>query len=354
MSVMSVIIRTTEACNLACKYCYVTQSTSTSVVPLSFIEKLLIGLAQEGYRVVNLYWHGGEPLLADLSFYQEAVHISTEISRSYSITVNHRMQSNATLITQEWIDFFKANGFKVGTSLDGIQGVNDNNRVLHNGTGSFERAIRGIRLMQDNGMDTSILSVLTRAHLSSLDEHYAFVKELDVRTFKVNPCIVNKVEGAELQVQPREWGLAMCHLFDIWFDDKTPPRNREFLSLVQSFFSGRHSLCTNCKTCFVNFLSLVPSGEMYPCAKLINDDPLFALGNIGEGIPAVLGRYSQLQRRYDDLGCNGCKWQEICYGGCTAYAYWANGDINTRDYLCEGYKLLYQHAYNRVQKALGH
>lgn len=352
MKIVSVIVRTTEACNLGCSYCYVNKSTSNKVIPVAFIEKLVQGLVDADFRVINIYWHGGEPLLAGRDFYYEAVQICKSISEKSDVTISNRMQSNATLIDQEWIDFFRENDFRVGTSLDGISAVNDKNRLQNGGQSSFQKAVRGIKLMQSNGLDTSMLAVLTREHMNSLDEHYAFVKEMGVRTFKVNPCIVNKVEETHLQVQPVEWGQAMCHLFDLWFDDPMPPRNREFSSLIKSFFVGRHSLCTNCKTCFKNFLSIVPSGEMYPCAKLINDDPIFALGNVNDGIERVLLKYSHLERKYDELGCNSCKWEKICYGGCTAYAYWSNKDINTKDYLCEGYKLLYQHVYDRVEKAI--
>jgi uncharacterized protein len=329
----------------------VDRSVKNKVIPVSHIEKLLHGLAESGYQTINLYWHGGEPLLAGLSFYENAVEICTSVQSKYGVKINHKMQSNATLINDKWIDFFLKNNFKVGTSLDGMPEENDH-RIKVNGASSHEDAVRGILLMKSRGMDSSMLSVLTRAHLHNLDEHYKFVKEIGVRSFKVNPCIVNKVEEKHLQVQPVEWGKSMCNLFDIWFDDPTPPRNREFESIIRSFFVGRHTLCSHCKTCFKNFLSIVPSGDIYPCAKLINDDPMFFMGNINDGIKSILEKYSRLSRDYDDLGCNECKWKPICNGGCTAYAYFANGNINTRDYLCEGYKILYQHIYDKIEGTL--
>lgn len=354
MTVMSLIIRTTLACNLGCRYCYVDRTRNNTIIPLDFINELFEGLAKSGYDVLNIYWHGGEPLLASRNFYRQAIEIGAKVSRENKIKIDHKMQTNATLIDQDWINFFLENDFKVGTSLDGLPEINDANRINLGGRSSFDDAVRGINLMKQNGMNTSMLSVLTREHLTHLDEHYEFVKKLGVDTFKVNPCIVNKVEEAHLQVLPIEWGEAMCHLFDLWYDDPHPPYNREFQSMVKAFFLGRHSLCLHCRTCFVNFLSISPNGDMFPCAKLINNDTQFHLGNITQGVKAILERYKSLNRDYDHIEeCNSCKWKAICNSGCTAYAYWENGDINTPDYLCEGYKILYEHAYERVQQTLG-
>jgi uncharacterized protein len=347
---MSVIIRTTEKCNFGCKYCYVKPSSDDRLFPLHLFEKLVEGLAEEGYGRVLLYWHGGEPLLAGLDYYRTAVQIEKGVVEKYdNVTIENKIQTNGSLVTQEWVDFFGENEFGVGLSLDGEQTMNDRNRVYRNGQSTFSDVMRGLALMQEAGFKTNILSVLTRNHIDRLDSHYAFVKDLKLKTFKVNPCVVNKCENSELQVHPQEWGQAMMHLFDLWFFDENPPHNREFEFLIQSLFMGWHMFCTNNKTCFKNFMSVVPSGEMFPCAKLIDDSGRFGLGNIASGISSVMHNHKKLSRNYDGLGCDKCKWERLCYGGCTGYAYWAHGDINTRDYLCEGYKMLFQHVYDRVR-----
>jgi len=262
------------------------------------------------------------------------------------------MQTNGTLLTSDWIEFFRANEFRVGLSLDGDRVVNDRNRVFRGGKSSYDASMQALELMKASGLDTSMLSVLTREHVQRMNEYYAFVKQTGVRTFKVNPCLINKLERPELQVQPDEWGRAMIHLFDLWFHDDRPPFNREFYNIIKSFFVGRSGLCVYNRTCFLDFLSVVPSGDVFPCARLINEDPLFALGNIATGMNHVLANYRRLAREYDAIGCSNCKWQGICHGGCTAYAHWGNDNINARDYLCEGYKILFQHMYDTVQAAI--
>lgn len=348
---ISVILRTTEGCNLSCKYCYVRPSTVNEVLSLALFEKLIEELVELNYCHITLYWHGGEPLLAGLDYFRNAVEIERKLSERHDIVIANKMQTNGTLITEEWVDFFEVNGFRVGISLDGDEDHNEN-RVFASGKNSFPAALRGLELMEAGRFRTSILSVLTRNHVHHLDRYYAFVKQLGVRSFKVNPCLINKQESSELQVQPIEWGEAMIHLFDLWFNDDNPPHNREFHNIIGSFFVGRSTLCTYNKTCFLDFISTVPSGDVFPCARLINEDSIFALGNIASGMPSVFERYGHLKRDYDHLGCEECRWQQICYGGCTALAYWANHDINTHDFLCEGYKILFQHIYDTVQERI--
>jgi uncharacterized protein len=91
---------------------------------------------------------------------------------------------------------------------------------------------------------------------------------------------------------------------------------------------------------------------MFPCAKFIGEGPQFALGNISDGIVGILEKCSHLTRDYNNIGCENCKWQRICYGGCAAYAYWVSHDLNTRDYLCDGYQMLYEHVYDTLRKKI--
>ena len=336
MKGISIIIRTTEACNLSCKYCYVRPSTHNKILSLSLFEQMMQQLCELGYKHITLFWHGGEPLLAGRDYFQDAVAIEHRVSEEYHSIVQNKMQTNGTLLTQEYVDFFQANNFRVGLSLDGDRTTNDHNRVYQGGRSTFADALRGLELMRTAGLDTSILSVLTREHIHQLDEYYAFVKNLGVRTFKVNPCLINKQEHSESQVQPLEWGWAMSRLFDLWFYDDNPPSNREFSNIIKSFFVGYSTQCVYNRTCFSDFLSVVPSGDVFPCARLINEDPVFALGNITERMSSVFENHQRLVRHYDDVGCEMCQWQAICHGGCTAYSYWAHQEVNRKDFLCEG------------------
>jgi len=262
------------------------------------------------------------------------------------------LQTNGTLIDQEWAELFKKFGFGVGVSLDGYKEINDSNRIFKGGRGSFESAMNGINILKQNNVNFGILSVMTRGILNSVEKYYQFVKEHNFR-FRINPCLINKREHPELQILPDEWGEAMISLFDLWYQDNNPPMCMDFVEIIKSFFTGYNTTCVFNTSCFSDFLSVIPSGDMFPCARLIGEDEKFYLGNIKkDALRSILSKKKTLVRNYDRLGCEDCKWKRICYGGCTAHAYWAYGEINTRDYLCEGLKMLFSHIYQTVKNDL--
>lgn len=349
---ISVICRVTEGCNLACRYCYVKPTGPNDHLDPRLVNQLLTELAQNGFAKVTLYWHGGEPLLPGKRYYRELMQIESEVSARFDLIIENKMQTNATLIDKDWARFLGENGFRVGVSLDGHKATNDENRLYPNGGSSYADAVNGLELLRAEGMDGGILSVLTRRHVSRMDEHYNLVKDLGLRSFKVNACLINKRERPELQVTPEEWGAAMISLFDLWFHDKEPPLNREFKSIIMSMFVGFSQICTFNRSCFQGFLAVVPNGDVFPCSRLINEGPEFFLGNLEEGIPTILERCRSLWRDYVNTGCSDCRWMPICEGGCTAHAQWAHGSMDRPDYLCRGYKAVFQHIYQSVRREL--
>ncbi len=344
---ISIIIRVSETCNLSCRYCYVKPTTAHKILDIRIIEGFIEALIRFGFTRINLYWHGGEPLLPGIKYYREILSMLNRVRGKTDASIINRLQTNGVLLTKEFATLLTEGEFRVGISMDGDECLNEN-RVFFNGTPSYKKAMNGLQQKRAIDSDTSILSVLTRNHLANIEHYYSYVKSAGLKSFKINPCMINKQQSSDLQVSPREWGGAMIKLFDLWFFDANPPMNREFSDILKSMYRGYSKTCVFNKTCFKGFLSIVPSGDIYPCARLIHEDDTFRLGNVDDGMDVVFANYKILNRDYDNLGCSGCKWEPICHGGCTAYAYWLNGTINSRDYLCEGYKMLFQHIHNTV------
>jgi uncharacterized protein len=346
---IAIIIRITETCNLHCRYCFVKPCTLNTHLSLEHFTALLKGLIDAGYRHIDLFWEGGEPLLVGMQLFRRITAIQQKIKTQHNISISNMLQTNATLITRKWIEFFRDQHFRVGISLDGDRITNDRNRRFSNGHSSFNRVINAIHQMQSEGLPVGILSVHTHENIRRISEYYAFIKSIGVQSFKVNPCFINKDLHQDLQVQPEEWGEAMIQLFDLWFNDNNPPWNGDFFGIIKSLFLGHSTFCMFNQTCLTGFLCLVPSGDMFPCSRLVNEHPEFHLGNIIDGLPTVLSNLRTLNRATKNIGCDDCKWLDICHGSCTAYAYWTHNTINSKDYLCSGYKRLFQHIYDAVQ-----
>lgn len=345
---IAVIIRITETCNLRCRYCFVKPSTFNMHLSLEHFTSLLQGLIDAGYQHIDLFWEGGEPLLVGMQLFRRITAIQQDIKTRQNVSIFNMLQTNATLITREWIDFFREQHFRIGISLDGNRIINDRNRIFSNGHSSFNRVINAINQLQSEGLHVGILSVLTHENINHISEYYAFIKSIRIKSFKVNPCFINKDLHQNLQIQPEEWGEAMTQLFNLWFNDNNPPWNGDFSGIIRSLFLGHSSFCMFNQTCLRGFLCLVPNGDMFPCSRLVNENSEFHLGNISNGLPTVLSNWKTLTRISKNIGCDDCKWQDICHGGCTAYAYWKNNTINSKDYLCSGYKRLFQCIYDAV------
>ena len=153
---LSLIMKVVSTCNLACRYCDadIYSNRRMSLDTLSQVITKALNYAD----YVEFIWHGGEPLLMGIQFHEKAVELQKRYKREGQTIVN-TLQTNGTLISQEWVDFFKANDFHVGVSLDGAPEVQNANRIFRNGQGSFEQVMRGVRLLRENGVEFGVLEI---------------------------------------------------------------------------------------------------------------------------------------------------------------------------------------------------
>ena len=181
------IFQSTSFCNLECKYCYLPDRNLKNKISLDKIETTLKKIVQEELikDQFSIVWHAGEPTVLPIEFYQD-VNKLVEAIIPKSIKVNQHIQTNATLLTDEWCKFFIETGMKVGVSLDGPQHINDRNRVLRNGKGTYDQIINGIVLLKKHKIEFSVIAVLTDYSLDFPDEIYRFFRELGVKSLCFN------------------------------------------------------------------------------------------------------------------------------------------------------------------------
>lgn len=164
-----------DFCNLRCRYCF--YNTEDQLTSRIMSDELLDKFLEEYIRLftndIMFIWHGGEPLLAGLSFFQKIVNLQTKYRKSHQIIKNN-IQTNATLINDDWAKFFKAHNFRVGVSLDGDKKSHDFFRINNAGHGSFDQAIKGIEILRRYGIEPGIIQTITRGHLNRVREDFIF------------------------------------------------------------------------------------------------------------------------------------------------------------------------------------
>lgn len=348
---LTIVIKPTHNCNLVCEYCYVSEYAASGRMDEETLENSITKIVEFNgkNRESHFIWHGGEPLLMGLKFFQKISEIEDGFRPEYKIT--NSIQTNGTLMNEEIVSFCEEQGFSIGFSLDGPPETNDSIRkYCKGGKGSFRETYRAINLVQDRKMGAGIVTVLNKKNISDIGEIYLFFKE-NKTSFQVNPFIKSgRAIGnySRLGITPLEYGTAMISLFDMWFYDKEPTISIDPLTeIIGNLLTGSPRQCNYRECCYNEFISVGPTGDVYPCGRFDGIEE-FKLGNINlnnmEQISCSKG-YQELSLRSTATvkGCSLCEYKNICNAGCMHNAYMVKENIMDKDYYCVGYKMLFKH-----------
>jgi uncharacterized protein len=209
-----VVAQPTPFCNISCNYCYLPQRAVRAVMTQSTVHALFEKVFASGWASddLTIIWHAGEPLVVPISFYQTAFETIRAL-RPSSVRVRHSMQTNGTLISREWCDFFKSWNVGVGVSIDGPRRFNDEHRLTRSGRSSFDRTIRGIRMLRAERVPFHVISVLSQSNMDAPEEMLDFYLAEGIEDVCFN---VEESEGA--------------HVSALFADSDPQRRLRNFLS----------------------------------------------------------------------------------------------------------------------------
>lgn len=192
-----IVIQPTSFCNIDCSYCYLPdrsrlQRMSTNTVEGSLKFALLNHLV---YNPAHIVWHAGEPLTLPMSFYEQAFSLASSIAqaRRPAVRVEHSLQTNGMLLDQSWCDLFRKYGVEIGISLDGPSGWHDARRRTRTGSGTFEKVIKGLRLLVKNELSFSVITVLSTASLRDPDRLFEFYQEHSIKRVAFN---IDEITGS--------------------------------------------------------------------------------------------------------------------------------------------------------------
>ncbi|HTL83404.1 MAG TPA: cyclophane-forming radical SAM/SPASM peptide maturase GrrM/OscB [Bacteroidia bacterium] len=235
------IVQGSPFCNIDCKYCYLPDRLNKTKIRVETVLKAVQRIVDE--KLINkqfsLVWHAGEPLAVPVSFYKEVVEGIKKIIPEDKKVVHH-IQSNGMLLDQEWCDFIKAEGIRIGLSCDGPEFIHDRNRLTRSGKGTFKKVMEGMQMLKDNGIDFHVIGVITDFSLDHAEEIYNFFQGIGVRSLGLN---IDEEDGANKKstIQaPLEDKLKKfwAKLYDLQINSKNYLHIRELFNLHSRLFEG--------------------------------------------------------------------------------------------------------------------
>ncbi|HSJ56551.1 MAG TPA: anaerobic sulfatase maturase [Anaerolineae bacterium] len=364
-------------CNLACQYCYFLSKQAlypgsdfrmSDRVLETYVRQLMA--AHRHLPEVTVAWQGGEPALVGLDFYRRAAQL-VEAHRQQGQRVLYTIQTNGTLLDDEWAAFFRQHDYLVGLSIDGPRGLHDAYRVDRRGAGTFQRVKRGWDLLQRHGVDTNVLCAVHAANAGHPLEVYRFFRDgLGARFIQFIP-IVERVTPAtraladegwgaarplyvqegrmvtRRSVEPVPWGRFLTRIFDEWVRrDVGSVYVQHFDAALANWLGLPAGVCAFQETCGTAVV-LEHSGDLYACDHFV--EPGYLLGNIldtplAELVGSDRQRAFGLAKR-DALphACRTCGVRFACHGECPRNRFaTAPGGEEGLSYLCAGYKLFFE------------
>ncbi|MFZ5825711.1 MAG: anaerobic sulfatase maturase [Bacillota bacterium] len=341
-------------CNLRCRYCFY---YNTHTVPghvqrmsLETLERLIQEACETSPFQVGFGWQGGEPTLAGLAFFQEAVRLQRKYRRTGQ-RITNALQTNGLLLTPEWCEFLRENDFLVGLSLDGERERHDAERFDAGGHGTYDRVVQALRLLQQHKVRHNVLTVVTADIARRGRQTYRALRELGADYIQFIPSI-DSGQGdvpRELLLTPEAYGAFLKNVYDEWVKELKAgkPVGVQFFESIAAMAVGQPSItCQMAGTC-AGQLVVEHDGSLYPCDFMVREE--WRLGNLhetpvrevlqGERLKAYM---SWAVRLPDD--CRSCEFLSFCKGGCPHHRSMHGGDPSRPDYFCRGYKMLFRHA----------
>ena len=343
-------------CNLQCEYCYYHGNEDTFLrnekMNDILLEKYIIQhMEATTDDTIFFSWHGGEPTLAGIDFYRKALALQKKHLPPGKKLING-IQTNGTLLNDEWCKFFAHENFLVGISIDGPEEFHNQFRLKQNAKGTFNNVINGYRLLQKYGVTAEILCVVNSSNAQFPLEIYRFFKSLNIRYITFLPLVERK-SGSESEVTSKSvsaeaFGYFLIRIFDEWVENDIGEITVQiFEEALRSAFDEEHTLCifkVNCGGVPV----IECNGDVYSCDHFVNKEHF--LGNIGENQVSYF-LDCEKQKAFGKAKsltlpnyCRNCDVLLMCNGECPKNRFITTPDGEPRlNYLCAGYKMFFKH-----------
>jgi len=346
------------ACNLACRYCYYLDKgpagpeAAAARMPDDLLEAYVAQhISASPDEIIRFSWHGGEPTVLGLEFFRRVAAIQRRL-RPPGRSIANGLQTNGTLLDDEWGYFLAAEGFSVGLSLDGPRALHDHHRRTRGGRPTFDRAMRGLAVLGRHGVPTDILCVVGAHNAGRPLDVYGFFREIGAAHVTFLP-LVERPPGTAGgagpdSVAPEAWGSFLGAVFDEWVArDIGRVKVQIFEEAARTAFGQEHSLCLFRPVCG-DIPVLERNGDVFACDHYV--DEAHRLGNIRDK-PLVdlvespaLRAFGLAKRDRLPAFCRTCEVLDMCHGECPRNRFVTAPDGEPGlNYLCAGYKRFFNH-----------
>jgi len=359
-------------CNLACDYCYYLEKgklypeVKNHVMNEALLEKFIKEYLEcQTMQQVLFTWHGGEPLMRPISFFKKAIELQNKYAEGREI--DNCIQTNGTLLDDDWCKFLKDNNFLVGVSIDGPQEFHDTYRRNKQGLPSFYKVVKNIKRMEKFGVEYNAMAVINDYNIDHPIEFYHFFKDINCRYIQFTPIVerlashpdgthlTSPVEDekdiklAPFSVNADKWGYFLCTLFDEWLKEDVGQYFIQIFDATLANWVGEQAgICSLARTCgHAGVMEF--NGDVYACDHFVF--PEYKMGNIyQQTLTEIMYSDKQLKfgaDKHDKLPrqCKECEFLFACNGECpkNRFLYTADGEPGL-NYLCSGYKKFFEHA----------
>jgi uncharacterized protein len=368
-------------CNLDCEYCFFLSKEMlypgdrfrmADDLLETYIRQLL-----ESHRTpdVSVAWQGGEPTMMGLDFFRRSVEL-VDKHRKPGQRISYTIQTNGTLLDDDWAVFFKENDFLVGVSVDGTEPLHDAYRVDKRGQGSFDRVMRGFEALKARDVDVNVLCTVHAANADHALEVYRFFRDdMGVRFIQFIPIVERVTETllplanlgwgtgtgedrplylqaghhvTDRTVEPEDFGRFLTTIFDEWVHNDVGEVFVQHFDVALANWHGEPAgVCVFSETCGLA-VALEHNGDLYSCDHYVEPD--YLLGNINETpMVELVGSPQQIEfglAKRDSLPqfCRTCEVRFACHGGCPKNRFTKTPDGEAGlNYLCAGYKIFFNH-----------
>ncbi|MCL4543855.1 MAG: anaerobic sulfatase maturase [Chloroflexi bacterium] len=373
MQPLGVLIKPASSrCNLHCSYCFYLEKRAlypwrnAPKLTLETFDRFLEQYAAVSAPHLSFAWQGGEPTLMGLRFFEQVVERQQAAKPTGGIPwqITNVLQTNGTLLDDEWAAFFKQWRFLVGVSLDGPPERHDRFRRDWGDHSTHARVLEGIEHLNQHGVEVNILTVVSQSNVDRPRELLHYLVDHGGQWLQFIPCVETAPGHAEgdgvytpWSITPAQYGRFLNELLDEWLTmGWRDVRIRLFDNLVQMLLGLPSESCQLAPVCG-GYVVLEHNGDIYPCDFFV--EPGAKLGNIHErtltsiledgGLSRFGALKSQLHRQ-----CRTCQWRTLCYGECPRYRRMATGSVErSLPYFCSAYQQFFRQSLPRLQSVAG-
>ncbi len=360
-SVNFLIKPASSLCNLRCRYCfYADEASNRDIASMGVMENETVEtLLKEAYitvsdrGVVTFAFQGGEPTVAGLDFFRKFTERAKDLKPAH-VQISFSIQTNGTLLNEEWAKFFHEENYLVGISLDGFPDLHNANRFDANGKSTWNQIIKNLDLLKKHKVHYNALCVVTAQCAHSPTKAYNSLKKMGFDYMQFIACLdpMGEEHGSRpWSLKPDAYGRFLCQLFDLWYWDWERGKYhsiRLFDDYIHILIGDGASTCSTCGQCGTYFV-VEGDGTVYPCDFFCLDE--WKLGRLGEkSLKEMLQSKNAMRfmkwgtEKPDD--CSVCSWRSICNGGCKND--WVMAENGPHNYFCSSFKILFEYAAPRL------